>query len=260
VSSPVARALGATDLKPEKSRNGSLGATLQLGDAFNASVDFYQIEIDDRVVYSSNFNDAGTLAFLKANGFGSVGGARFFTNAVDSRTRGVDLTGRYLVKFGDGSRLTLTAGVNYNQQKFTRVAGTPPQLAAVTPIPLIDRIEITRYEQGQPRNNFNLAADYTVRGFSFLVRTVRYGQVASTAVITDFSRDQVYAAKWLTDVDAGYRFNPRFSVNVGATNVFDAKPDRIIAPNNPSGFLTYSQISPFGMNGGFYYARADFKF
>jgi iron complex outermembrane receptor protein len=260
VSNPVARALGATDLKPEKSRNASIGATTQFGDVFTASVDFYQINIDDRVVYSSNFNDAGTLAFLRAQGFPGVGGARFFTNAVDSRTRGVDLTGRYMVKFDNGSRLTLTGGINYNQQKFTRIAGTPPQLAAVSTIPLIDRIEVTRYEKGQPRNTFNFSADYAVKGFTFLVREVRYGQVATTAVNTDFSRDQVFGAKWLTDADVGYRFNKHLSVNVGANNLFDVKPDKIIPPNNPSGFLKYSLISPFGMNGGFYYVRTDYKF
>jgi len=78
-------------------------------------------------------------------------------------------------------------------------------------------------------------------------------------VITDFSRDQVFSAKWLTDIDLGYRFNKHLSVNAGANNLFNEKPDKIIPPNNPSGFLKYSLISPFGMNGGFYYLRADYK-
>ena len=147
-----------------------------------------------------------------------------------------------------------------NQQKITRVAGTPAVLAAVTTTPLIDRTEIVRYEKGQPRNTLNLAANYEFRKFSFLVREVRYGAVTSVGSNTDFSRDQTFSAKWLTDVDLGYRFTKQFSVNVGANNVFDIRPDQIIASNNPSGFLLYSGISPSGFNGGFYYARADFKF
>ena len=260
VSNPVARLLGAVALKPEKSRNASVGMTFQEGDSFNASVDFYQVEIDNRVVYSSNFNDAGTLAFLRTQGFPAVGGARFFTNAVDSRTRGVDLTARYIFNLGRDSKLTFTGGANYNQQKFVRIAGTPSQLAAVSTIPLIDRIEVTRFEKGQPRNNFNLSANYALKGFTFLVCAVRYGQVASTAVNTDFSRDQVYAPKWVTDIDLGYRFNKHLSVAAGANNLFDVKPDTVMAPNNPSGFLKYSLISPFGMNGGSYYVRATYKF
>ncbi|MSU64680.1 MAG: hypothetical protein EXS38_00925 [Opitutus sp.] len=234
--------------------------TFQQGNGFKASVDFYQVEIDDRVVYSSNFNDAGTLAFLRTQGFPAVGGARFFTNAVDSRTRGVDITARYIVNLGQDAKLTFTGGANYNQQKFVRISGTPAKLAAVTAIPLIDRIEVTRFEKGQPRNNFNFSVNYAAKGFTFLVREVRYGEVASTAVITDFSRDQVYAPKWVTDVDLGYRFNRHLSVNIGANNLFDQTPDKIIAPNNPSGFLNYSLISPFGMNGGSYYVRASYKF
>lgn len=260
VTSGVAKALGAQSLKPEKSDNSSIGFTGQLTDSFTASVDFYQIKIRDRIAYSSNFNDVGTRNFLATQGFGSVGGVRFFTNAVDSRTRGVDFTSRYGLKFLNGSKLTLTGSFNISQQKLTRVAGTPAQLAAVSTIPLIDRIEVYRYERGQPKNNINLSANYDIGAWSFLAREVRYGPVTTVASITDFTRDQVFSEKWVLDLDVGYRFSKNLRVNVGANNALNVKPDLIIAPNNPSGFAKYSGFSPFGFNGGFYFVRSDYKF
>jgi iron complex outermembrane receptor protein len=260
VASGVAKALGALPLKAEKSDNMSVGFTSQLSSGLTASVDFYEIKIRDRIAYSSNFNDAGTRNFLATQGFPSVGGVRFFTNAVDSRTRGVDFTSRYTTKLANAGKLTLTGSFNINQQKLTRVATTPAKLAAVSTIPLIDRIEVYRYERGQPKNNINLSANYEIGAWSFLAREVRYGEVTTVASITDFTRDQVFSAKWITDVDVGYRFTKNLRVNVGANNVLNVKPDTIVAVNNPSGFIKYSGFSPFGFNGGFYFVRANYKF
>ncbi len=259
VTNGVAKALGAKALKPEKSDNRSIGLTTQFG-GLTASVDFYEIKVRDRIAYSSNFNDAGTRNFLATQGFPSVGGVRFFTNAVDSRTRGLDLTSRYTFKLASDSKLTLTGNLNLNQQKLTRVATTPPQLAAVSTSPLIDRTEVYRYERAQPRNNLNLSANYEVGAWSFLAREVRYGEVTGVGSNADFTRDQVYSQKWILDLDVGYKLSKNLKVNIGANNALNVKPDLIIAPNNPSGFAKYSNFSPFGATGGFYFIRSDYKF
>ncbi len=257
VSSPVAQLLGATELKPEKSMHYSVGTTLQFGGNFSASVDAYEIYIDDRIAYSSNFQDAGVQTFLANNGYLGVTGARFFTNAIDTRTRGIDLTSRYLLKTPSWGNLVFTAGVNINQQKLTRVASTPPALAAVSTIPLIDRVETMRYEKGQPRNTINFAAMHQYKKWSFVVRQVRFGKITTVATATDPTRDHVLGAKWLTDINVGYQIFKRVTLNVGANNVFNVKPDKVLTVNNANGLNIYSNASPFGTNGGFYYMRVN---
>ena len=64
------------------------------------TIDYYHIRIDDRVVLSGNFNDVTVRNFLAANGFPGVGGGRYFTNAIDTRTKGVDVIVGYGVTLG----------------------------------------------------------------------------------------------------------------------------------------------------------------
>lgn len=299
VTDPIAKALGAQPLKPETSLNQSLGLTWQPTTAFSASVDFYEIEIDDRIVLSSNFTGAAGSAFLNylnSQGlFGTTGG-RYFTNAVDTRTRGVDLNGRYTLRFDANRRLTLTAGANFNDTKVTGFKPTPPQLAAVgLTTPLFDLTELVRMEASQPKNIVNLSAGYDVGAFSFLARTIRYGEIESVAFTSltpaqqtallggrDFylaptvpagaNRQVVqrFGAKWITDLDVTYRVNKELTVSIGANNVFDVVAEQNIrsvvsggaafAGSDNAGIFPYTGTSPFGFNGAFYYGKVSWKF
>ncbi|HET9316803.1 MAG TPA: TonB-dependent receptor, partial [Vicinamibacteria bacterium] len=113
VDSPVARALGATDLKPEESVNFSAGLVWSPASAFDLAVDFYRIDIDDRIVFSGNFTGPRIQPIIEPFG---ASGARFFTNAIDTRTRGVDVTATYRQP-----HLTLQAAYNRNDIDLTGV-------------------------------------------------------------------------------------------------------------------------------------------
>jgi len=93
VSSPVARALGAQDLEPEESVNYSVGATFTMLQGLNITADWYQVEIDNRIVVTENLQGAQVLALLQAAGFNNITSARFFINGIDTRTRGLDIAG-----------------------------------------------------------------------------------------------------------------------------------------------------------------------
>jgi len=176
VSDPVARALGASNLKPETSVNKSVGVTWQPVEAFTSSVDFYRIKIEDRIGLSSNFTGTPITNFLNSRGlFGTTGG-RYFTNAVDTRTRGLDANMRYVFRLGQGHRLTFTGGLNINHTNVSKTKPTPPQLAALgITTPLFDQTEIVRLVRGQPRNVLHLATAYDVGKFSFFLHTARFG-------------------------------------------------------------------------------------
>ncbi len=259
VTDPAARLLGATDLKPEKSVNYSGGFTLQPIEHLTATIDYYYIKIDDRVVLSSNFTN-NIATFLSSQGFPGIGGGRYFTNAVDTRTQGADVTARYNWKFANGDRLNLTGAFNYNQTRVTYIKPTPANVLAVTNgTPIFDRQSQLRFEQGTPRQTYTMGATYDLRKmFTFTAREVRYGSVLSPG--TTAPTDQWLGAKWLTDIEVAYHWNTRLTFAIGANNVFDVYPDKNNAANNTSGINEYSSFSPFGFNGGFYYTRATFKF
>lgn len=300
VSNPAAIALGAKPLTPEKSTNYSFGATWNSSTGFSATVDLYNIKIKDRIVLSSNFTGSSVIALLATQGITGIGGGRYFTNAVDTTTKGIDISGRYTWKTDGMGKLTFTAGYNHNTTKADKIKQAPANLAAITTTPLFDLTETIRLEKGQPRDNLNLSGTWEIGKFSFLAREVRYGEVSGVpftsatqaqidALTPGYSVElrpavpgsvggtttnrqiiQTFGAKWLTDFDVTYHYNKNITVSVGANNVFDVYPEENIRSkivngtvfngSDNVGIFPYSGISPFGFNGVFYYGKLSLKF
>jgi len=91
--SPVALALGIPALKEETSLSYSAGFVATPTDDFTITVDFYQVEINDRIVITRSFDDSIPQITAALNSVGATA-AQFFTNAVDTRTTGVDIVDR----------------------------------------------------------------------------------------------------------------------------------------------------------------------
>ncbi len=268
VSSSVAKALGAQDLKAETSINFSGGVALRPTTGLSLTLDYYRITIDDRVILSGNFTQQAVRDFLIQRGFTGVSGARFFTNAVDTRTQGLDAVLGYTAQLRTNSVLRLTGGFNTTDNKVTRVSPTPGILAQFQQT-LFDSVELVRVEKGQPKDNFNLMAALDLNSWSFVARGQRYGEFTVRDPTADRRLDQTFSAKWIADVSAAYRFASRLRVMVGVDNLFDEFPDLWSTPLTPSptvggnsffGINRYSGQSPFGFNGRFTYGRLTLDF
>lgn len=263
VTNEIAQALGASELKPEQSTNYSFGVALNPVQNLSVTADYYQILIDDRIVFSGNFTGTAVRTFLETQGFPGVAGGRFFTNAIDTRTLGVDIVANYGFAIGAAGTLRLTGGYNYNVNRVLRVSPTPAALSAFQEV-LFDRVERARIEVGQPKNNLYLSGVFNYQDLGFTLRAQRFGEVTSFG--TTSSLDQTFGAKWITDVNASYTFRGRFTFSAGVDNVFDVYPDAnnqgdaATAGNNNFGIFPYNQISPFGFNGAFYYGRLTLGF
>jgi iron complex outermembrane receptor protein len=294
VGDPAARALGASDLNPEKSVNFTGGLTFEKG-KFTATADFYHIAIDDRILLSSQFIGTAVRNYLGTIGINGVEGARYFTNAADTETDGVDFTLRQHIDLHSAGKLTLTAGYNHNTTKLTRVTPTPASVIALgITQPLFDITERVRVTRGQPRDTFQFAAGWDFGRFSVLARAVRYGGYEAVA-LTNLAPAQValfptcsryrtlptetvgaaagnldvigqFKAKVVTDLDIGYRFTDRLTISIGANNLFDVYPDEVIRSNaqrlgaDAGGVFRYSEFNPFPYSGAFYYSRVAWKF
>ena len=259
VSSPVAIALGAEDLKAETSVNYSGGITFSQGN-FSLTADLYRIDITDRIVLTENFTGAGIATFLADRGINANGG-RFFTNAVNTTTTGVDVIARYGFQLDNGDRIRLTVAGNYNTTEITNKddIDTPVQLASVTSTPLFGRVEQGRFEVGQPRSKVNTAVNYTRGGFDAMLKFTRFGEVTTQSGITPL-RDQTFSSKTLTDLEVSYRFLDTYRIALGANNLFNVYPDKQFQLNSNNGIFPYSGFSPFGFEGRFVYTRVTVRF
>jgi iron complex outermembrane receptor protein len=264
VSSKEAQVLGAQPLKPEESVNLSAGLTVQPMRDLSATVDFYRIDIDDRIVLSGNFlvTNPQIRALFAGAGLTGIGGGRFFTNAIDTRTDGVDVVVNYGVRLGDTGRLRFTGSYSHTETEVTAQAPTPQQLSGLQET-IFDRIERGRIEQGQPRDNLGLTLNYSREALNVNLHNQRFGSVTAFAPRKDGSDDQTFGAKWITDLEVGYRLPAGLGVAVGANNLLDVYPDQWKdfdkkGPLSNNGIFRYSGISPFGFNGAFYYARFSY--
>ena len=258
VSSRPAQLLGAKALTPEKSKNMSAGVTLQPVPALSITADYYNIDIADRVVLSENLTQTAVRDFLGANGEPGVAGGRFFTNAIDTRTKGLDVVANYGLNFGRRGILRLTAGASTNKTEIREQKQvTPPALAALNDA-LFSRIERGRIEKGQPRNNFVFSATHEVSKFTLSARTQRFGEV--TTFGTTAANDQTFGAKWISDASVGLALRENVRFTFGADNLFDVYPDNTIAANNNNGIFPVPGGAPFGINGRFAYARVNLRF
>ena len=256
-SSAVAQAFGAEPLQPEESLSYSLGLVLQPTEGLYVTVDAYQIDVDDRIALSSNLTGDAVRTLLESRGIFGVNGGRYFTNAIDTRTRGIDVVGTWRVPLA-ASTLDLTGGYNHTKTEITRIAANPPELEQNgLNLERIDRVEAGRIEQGFPRNKLLLGGVWTGQQWSFSANATRYGSVRTTP--NNAALDQEYGAKWLLDVSTSFRPDDRWTLTLGADNVLNEYPDENSFGNSTNGQFPYSNLSPFGFGGAFVYGKVGYR-
>jgi iron complex outermembrane recepter protein len=256
VGNPTAVALGAEALKPEKSTNYGLGLVLQPLDALHVTVDAYRIDIDDRIILSENLIGPAVTTFLENRGIFGVTGGRYFTNAVDTKTTGIDLVGTYRWKLDSGN-LNLTLGYNYNKTDIENIAPNPPELTEGSlNLQRIGRVEQGRITLGAPRDKFLLGGTWTSGNWRFDTTATRYGEFS--IFNADPTLDQTFGAKWTVDLAATYALD-HWNFTIGGDNIFNTYPEEFIFANSNGGQLPYPRNSPFGFNGALVYGKIGYR-
>jgi iron complex outermembrane receptor protein len=181
----------------------------------------------------------------------------------------VDIIAEYATELAAGGLLNLQAALNITQTELDGAVRVPDSLvdspgAAET---LYSRQEITWLEDGQPQHHLVLAGTYARGPLSVTLRANEFAEVTSTESPSSSCEadrsclDQTFGAKWLVDVEASWNFTDALKVTIGADNVFDETPDRQVPATDFNGIFPYSRrTTPFGFNGGYYYASVNYSF
>jgi iron complex outermembrane receptor protein len=262
VDSPVAQALGATSLRPEDSVNLGGGLVLSPDRRFDLTADYFNIAIKNRIVLSGNFTGTALNPILQP--FGATG-VRFFTNAIDTRTDGVEVSGNYHEDLGSNGIMRLQVSWAHAETSVTSIAATPPQLAAFQTV-LFDRLEVKRFECAQPKDTVRATADWSSGPVGVNVTATRYGSfcgLGNGSGEAPFgpgtALDQTFPSNWLFDVELGWTLS-HLRVALGAQNIGDVTPDQVLFANSNSGINRYPNNSPYGYNGRFIYSRVSYRF
>ena len=286
-TSDVAITLGAQPLDAEESVNYSLGTVFRFG-GFEATIDAYRIDIDDRIVLSENLNTPQVAALIAP--FGATV-ARFFINGVETKTEGIDLVMRYLWPTESAGKFEFVAAGNWNDTEVEKVPSTNVidnicvgQPAPCTPPVLFDRVNTLAFEEGTPDSKISLGVDWVMplgaTNFGVNLKGTRYGEVVEPGVpsaaeinagVPD-ARDLHIQSDWVVDLTLNARLmEDKLSLSIGADNLFDQYPDRVpnsrALPTPPGGTvnlnatnaLGYSRYSPYGFSGRFLFARMAYN-
>lgn len=260
-SSDVAKALGSPGLDAEEATNYGVGFTWSTDFNFSLSVDYYQILIDDRIVLSNNLSGDAIADLLQGTGANQ---GRFFLNAIDSKTRGVDVVASYNVATDGYGDLAFNLGYNYGKNEVTNIIDPPAELqgAGFDQDNLFSGTELRRFEVSTPRNKYNLSATWTNDDIRTTLRTTRYGETQDPSDIPE--RNEVLKPKWITDLDVAYSLSENVSLSLGANNIFDVYPDatreNVDDVTTFSRLFAYSSFSPYGFNGRYVYGKIEMKF
>ncbi|MDO6566664.1 TonB-dependent receptor [Alteromonas sp. 1_MG-2023] len=251
-------------LTPETSTNYSLGFIYSAG-GIDLTIDFFRIEIEDRITLSSTVSITDTLdaggavaADLQAaidalvaagdSSASSISGFNFFINDFETTTTGVDVVLSMPIALNDGDTRLLAA---YNHTD-TQVEGSSDYLSDV---------RVFSIENGLPKDRLTLTAMHEQGNWSFVTRGSYYGEIGvgndiGLGTYNDF--DGYYSGKFLVDVEAQYYFNNAFSMTFGVQNLFNTYPDEVSNPADNAGQI-YPEESPFGFNGGSAYLQLNYS-
>lgn len=258
VNSGEARALGARPLKAESSRNFSAGFAITPLENLTFTSDFFLIHVDDRIVLTG-FLDTDSVASILRNIGSRAEAAQYFTNAIDTRTRGLDITGDYTAA-ALGGTVGLNAAFN-----FTRTT-IPNESSIPLPPELVGTGEelIGKYDEGgllamtkeRPAWRGTVTGQYTRGWWNGLARYSHYGKYTSSLYSYSGADAQTYGAKGLVDAELGFAPIRGFKLSLGSRNLFDVYPDKMSA-NNGFDIFPFPPASPFGYNGRFIYTRLE---
>jgi iron complex outermembrane receptor protein len=258
---PRAALIGATALKPEKSFNVSGGAVFRAGN-LSLTVDAYYIKITDRIVLSDILQQANVIALFNAGGVTGIGGVRFFTNGVDSETKGVEavLTYKWRPDWNYGS-FDFSASASHNETELTRVQATPILSALVPPPVFLPHYRTATLTDGQPKLKAAVLGDWENGPFGVTIKANYYGKVLQPANNSNPLGDYTLQPKTLVDLEARLDVSKHLQLTAGADNVFDTYPT---TPNyiqngvtiSSNGVGAFPEYSPFGFQGRFVYVRA----
>ena len=271
----LARGLGIPELEEETSVNLSVGVVFEPTDALTISIDYYNIQIEDRIVLSgaissSDITDPALLAAFTTAGADS---GQFFINALDTTTSGIDL----VVDWGGdmwGGDLGISLAANLTDTDIDEIR--PPDSLASEPA-IQDDI-FTSQDQSiltewQPKDRVNLTGNFARDNWRLMLGLQRYG----TYTVEEGNGDrQRFGAKILVDTQYSYDFDNGITVKIGGNNILDETPDTNLIGQSRTGTIVdgsgnlvvesagvfnYSRRSaPFGFNGAYWYAGIDFKY
>jgi iron complex outermembrane receptor protein len=245
------KALGVPSLFAETSKNFSAGITYKIRNNLSVSFDFYQINVNDRVLFSSQIgtidgNLDGSDAVEQILIDNNVVAVQFFINAGNTKTTGAD----FVLNYKNQSGFNASLAANFNSTTIDAIA-TPSQLASGG-YNIFAREEKGLITNSRPKSKIILGLNQSVGKWDLGLANTLFGKVTVTAPESG-GIDQDLGSKVVTDLNFAYNFTNKLAFNANINNLFDVYPDRTDPATNTAQagtrFPYSSEVQQMGLLG-----------
>lgn len=236
--SPQAHLLGVPALNPEKSTNFTAGFGFNPTKNFSLTVDYYHIEIKDRIILSSNITNtaAGNTELdevLRNNG---IVGVSFFTNAIRTQTEGIDVVANYKnIAVGTTGKLTINLAGNYTISNRLEGNITNPKLIGDAGQSTLDVIQEALLTTSRPKYKVVLGGDLFLSKWNFALNNTLYGPTTFRNDGLDKNLKLEFQTKVVSDINIAYQFSSRINASIAVNNIFNIIPEWKLKALNSNG-------------------------
>ncbi|MGO1328866.1 MAG: TonB-dependent receptor plug domain-containing protein [Idiomarina loihiensis] len=260
--SPITEALSIPDLQSEESESVSAGIVWNGYDGLAITLDYFQINIDDRIILSNQVVAEDSPQVAQALSTVSAENARFFINAVDTKTEGLDIVASKTFNLNAFGELKAQLAYGFNNTEIESI-NLPPLFDGIESV-LFDYDEKVRMTDSTPDHSGSIGFTHSLGNWRTDVRFNYFG----TYIIGDYDSGETaeeanesYGPNWITDISVRYAFSDQLSLVVGGQNIFSEYPEEQPVQSAFDTIFKYPNTnSPIGFNGGYFYSEVEYKF
>ncbi len=238
--SSQARLLGIPPLTPENSTNYTVGLALNPSKNLSISLDYYSINVKNRIVYSSSISSSDPTSTL--GGILSQAGVRtvqFFINGIQTATSGVD----YVVSYRNLIVGRGKVGLNLagNMVVTNKIVGTPVEPAAIKAAgsSILNTQIKSLLTESRPRYKVIFGADYALGKWNLNLNNTLFGSTAFQDLDNGGSDMEnikaVFKPAVVTDLSVGYIFSKKVTATLNVNNLLNVLPKWSLEAQNEQG-------------------------
>lgn len=225
--SPQAKLLGVPQLDAEKSTNFTVGFGSRLSNKLDFTVDYYNIQVQDRIVLSTEIGptesgDTPLDDLLTANNLSDVS---FFVNAIDTRTSGIDVVANYKnIPLGNGM-LGFNLSGNYTIENERDGAVNNPTIVEQGQQSVVNETQEALFFTSRPKTKWILGAHYDIGKFNFAVNNTYFGKTTFRQQGMSSDLKTEFTPKVVTDLSVNYSATERLNITFNVNNIFNVLPE-----------------------------------
>ena len=239
--SAQARALGIPNLKPELSTNITFGLGFNPTKNLSVTVDYYNIRVTDRIVYSSSINtDDKRLAIpttdlgriLKGTSVGvnnfDLASVQFFINGIETVNSGIDYVISYRnVELGKG-KLGISLAGNFVLDNSIIGNPTVPKAIADAGSSILNTQIRSLLTNSRPRYKSILSLNYAINKWNFNLANTLFGSTSFQDLDNGGDDMENIKAEFkpaiVSDLSVGYNFSKNVSFTANVNNLLNVLP------------------------------------